>query len=427
MSRPQAEIGSPTLPDGVVRAHLERAVAGGIISRAQCEAILALPAERAPELEARHGVNAATVAYWAGGIAVLFAFGWFLIARWDVLGASGVLAVSLLYAALFVWAARLFEQHGFPYAATIATLLAVAMVPLITWAALSLVGWWNPYPLPHQGSGGSLTPPRDDLQWLPVELMTIIAALVAITRRRAGVLALPIAVSLGFAGVHVMRLFFESEMQSAMGGRIPLLIAVVLLGVGYAADRAADDGPDYAIWFYAVGLWALTIAMLEFSSESTRIAAHATLALAIVFCVVAIRLRRRIFLVAAFAGFIGYLAYLTFSEFPNALSLPIVLATLGLVTIIATVWVQRRYPGLVRRADAERRRPVPGAPIALVGGLLIAVVMLVANVPAAHARVAEQYQRAAVSRALNRNAAKRDSISGNRRARARISVSRPVP
>lgn len=410
----------------VPRAQLQRAVTQGIISPEQRDAILALPDERAG-LEAHRGVNAATIAYWAGGIAVLFAFGWFLIARWEVLGAGGVLAATLLYAALFVWSARVFEQHGFPYAATLGTLLAVGMVPIITWAVLSLAGWWDPFPSPRQGLYGQpLTVAWDDLRWLPIELMTILASLVAIGRRRAGILALPIAISIGYAGVHVMRLFLESDVQGAMGGRVPLLVAVVLLGIGYAADVRAADDTDYAVWFYAAGLVMLAIAMLDFSGESSRIAAHTTLALAILFAVAAVRLRRRLFLVAAFAGFIGYLSYLTFSEFPKTLSLPVVLATFGLLVIILTVWLQRRYPDLARRAASARRKPLPGAPIALVGGLLIAVTMIATNVPAAHARVAEQHQREAVNRALIRNAPKRDSISGHR-GRKGISVLRSTP
>lgn len=398
--------------DGVSRAQLDRAVTQGIISAEQRDAILSLPGAPDPA-EARHGVNAATIAYWAGGIAVLFAFGWFLIDRWEVLGAGGVLAVTLLYAALFLWSARLFERHGFADAATLTTLLAVGMVPLVTWSVLSLADWWEPFSAPRRGLYGQpLTVAWDDLRWLPIELMTILASLVAITRRRAGILAVPIAIAMAFGGVHVMRFFFESDVQAAMGGRVPLLVAVVLLGIGYAADLRTSEDTEYSIWFYAVGLVMLALAMLEFGSESSRIAAHTTLALAIVFAIVAVRLRRRIFIAAAFAGFIGYLAYLSFKEFPKALSLPVVLATFGLITIVVTVWLQRRYPGLGRRAGGEPRRPVPGAPIALVGGSLIAIAMLVTNVPAAHARVAERYQREAVSRALARNAPKRASVSG---------------
>ena len=410
-------------PDAISRARLAQAVSHGIITAEQLDALLALPGDPvAPE--ARRGVNAVTVGYWAGGIAVLFAFGWFLIARWDALGAGGVLALSILYAALFVWAARVFEQHGFPFAATLGTLLGVGMVPLIAWAALSVAGWWTPPVRPGRSVAGQpLAAPWDDLQWLPVELMTVVAALIAIGRRRAGILTLPIAISLAYAGVHVMRLFFEPDVQWAMGGRVPLVVAVVLLGIGYAADVRASDGADYAIWFYGLGLLMLAYAMLQFSSESHRITAHATLALALAFCAAAVRLRRRIFLVAAFAGFLAYLAYLTLSEFPNALSLPIALATFGLITIVATVWLQRRFPSLAR--GGERRGGVPGARIALIGGFVIAVVMLVANVPAAHAKVGERYQRDAVRRALARNAPKRDSIAGTRRGR--VPSKRPAP
>src|SRR4051812_32931248 len=103
---------------------LDLGVERGIITAAQREALRALDDDDS-RLEVRRGLNAVTVAYWAGAIAVLTAFGWFLASRWQVLGPAGVLVVALVYAALFAFTARWLGREGFRGAAAIATLLVV--------------------------------------------------------------------------------------------------------------------------------------------------------------------------------------------------------------------------------------------------------------------------------------------------------------
>src|SRR5215208_6091875 len=88
---------------------LRLAVARGIITRAQYEAILALDPAAAAEPspvrpETAGGFNWTTVAYALGAMVVVFAFGWFLADQWDTLGPEGVLVVSLVYAAMFAGA-----------------------------------------------------------------------------------------------------------------------------------------------------------------------------------------------------------------------------------------------------------------------------------------------------------------------------------
>ena len=58
-------------------------------------------------------------------------------------------------------------------------------------------------------------------------------------------------------------------------------------------------------------------------------------------------------------GFFGYLVYLADEVFRNSGAFPIVLAGLGILTIVGTVWVQRRYPVLVRRFGAPEGRSLP--------------------------------------------------------------------
>jgi O-antigen ligase len=64
-------------------------------------------------------------------------------------------------------------------------------------------------------------------------------------------------------------------------------------------------------------------------------------------------LRRRTLLLAGGIAAFGYLGYLAFDVFRRVVALPIALAALGLLVIVATVWMQRRFPKLVDRVSRE--------------------------------------------------------------------------
>src|SRR4051812_29571697 len=199
---------------------LDLGVERGIITAAQREALRALD-DNEPRLEARRGLNAITVAYWTGAIAVLTAFGWFLTSRWQVLGPAGVLAVAVVYAVLFAFTARWLGREGFRGAAAIATLLIVGMTPVIAWSLLSLGGMWDLYPAGRRSTYIELFDPVwSQLRWLPIDFATMLAALIALRRVRFGVLALPVAAALSAAAGHGVALFIEPELANALGGRL---------------------------------------------------------------------------------------------------------------------------------------------------------------------------------------------------------------
>ena len=376
-------------------------MARGVITPEQRDALLTLArGESAASIEARRGFNGVTVAYWTGGSAVLCAFGWFLISRWETLGPGGVLAVSLVYAVLLVVMGRVLWTNGFRHASAVSIVLAVGMTPIVTWSLLALTGWWDQFPqLRHPG----FVPAEFDwenVRWLPIDLATILTALVALRQVRFGVVALPIAIALSGLGAHGVSLVIGPEIANQLVARLAMLFAIVLLSIGYALDRRAADGEDYAVWFYAAGLVWTAISTLGFFGPSRAIAAHAMLFVSVLFAVSALQLRRRLFLVAATIGFLGYLAYLTFDVFKRTLGYPILLATSGLVIILLAVWFQRRFPDLQERMHAPGPRIVPGAPLALGGAMLIALTMIVADLGDARARIVERYQREAVQRAI---------------------------
>jgi len=404
--------------DHIPLSRLHQAVDAGIINAAQLDALLALEAGPGDSLDAlpaqveeQKGLNAISVAYWGGAIAVLFAFGWFLVDRWQVLGPGGVLVVTVVYAGLFALAARLLMRAGFHTAAALAALCVVGMTPIIAWAALALAGLWELY---ETGQRLAVAPPPwDTLRWLPIDLATILAALVALRRVRFAVLALPVAIALWALLGHASSAFIDPESLVYMWDRVHLVAATVLLGAAYSLDQRARHAEDYAFWFYLVGLVALTVAIGGIWNEATKLlVAHATLALAILLVVAALRLRRRVFIAFAVLGFLSYLGYLAFDVFRKTVGFPIVLATCGLVVILVTVLAQQRYPELVRRMDADRltQRTIPGARVIFPSAVVVALALFAAHLPAAREQAGEQAKRDRVRAWQVHNRRKLDAV-----------------
>ena len=377
-------------------SRLEDAVARGIITAEQLRAIRDMPAgeaappERRPE--ARRGLNAVTIAYYVGGAAVVFAFGWYIVDRWDKLGAGGVLVVSLLYAAIFALTARYLGRLGYRTAAAMVTLLAVAMAPLVAWALLKLTGLWYE-PSRTRGAYALLAVDLlESLRWIPLELVTALAALVALRRVHFGILALPVAAALPVVAAQAMPLFMDPEITSEIAPWLNLVSAVVVIACGYWVDQHPRDDEDYARWVYLVGLVTLTVGVMG-AWQSAGYERHGLPALAAGLFALSLFLRRPTVLVFGASAFVGYLAYLAFDVFRTALSFSVVLATFGLCVIVLTVWAQRRYPALARRVEERQAglRAVPHAGLVFGGAVLVALTLYAVQLPAAHERVADRW------------------------------------
>ncbi|MHB1861958.1 MAG: hypothetical protein ACYCVL_03220 [Gemmatimonadaceae bacterium] len=394
---PDAAERTPGGADGITLDQLRQAVARGIISAEQLDALLAArPAApgRHAAAEAPRELNAVTIAYYVGAAAVVFAFGWFLVDRWQALGAAGVLAIAVTYAAIFAFTARFLGRLGFRTASALAALLTVMMAPVATWSLLQLAGlWYEPGALAGP-TYGMRVDVLETLRWIPVELATALAALVAIRRVRFAVLALPVAAVVPLVAGHLVPLVLDPDIAREMTAWMLLVSGAALIALGYATDRRQRGDEDYAGWVYLAGLVALAIGVLSAWSYAGAIR-HALPAAALALFALSLYLRRPMFLIFGAIGVVGYLAYLAFNVFRNALSFPVVLATFGVCVILLTVWLQRRYPALARQVEVAQggRRAVPHAALVFGGAVAVMTGLLVSRLPDAHDRAADQWGR----------------------------------
>ena len=414
---------------------LDDAVQEGLITDDQRAALLSRAgvADRrshSPEAEARRGMHPVHVAYSVGAIAVLFGFGWFLADRWTVLGPEGVLAVILVYAGIFAAASVVLRRMGFNGAAGWMLVLAVAMTPIATWTLLEITGVW-----PARGTNYI----RDQwyMGWMQMVLAfsTIAAALITLRFIRVSRVMGEIALAIASALPAVTALLYEQELQGMMSWTF-LAGGFALFAVGYALYRQSDLAKDEfysdsAEWFFAIGLIAVSIGYAMIFQQE-RFARQLLPVVSGGLLMAAVYLRRRLLLLFGLLGVVAYLAWLAFDVFRQYVGFPAVLATFGTLVILLTVWGQRRYPALVDRVDADRdpsaRRTLPGDYITAVLPAVLALVLLVVEVPYERNRVRTQqlhYMRVEHANALRRH--KEGGGGGGQSPATRTRVIQPMP
>lgn len=399
---PSGVTGPPTVetmrpPDqssSISSADLDRAVRSGIITAAQREQLETLAAGHVPERAAagrsHERAPLVLVAYTAGALAVLFAFGWFLVERWRVLGPEGVLAVVLVYAAIFAATSWWLARHQFPLAAAFAALLAVGMTPVATWAVLRLTGYWQGPPDADRPGAPPFAAWSTISRWAIIELTTALAALVTYRSVRFAPLALPVAIAGWLAPLHIGAVFVDPLIADSMFGWGSLVTGSALLLVAYFMERgtrrehARTRGGlafDTAGWVYRVFLVAYFFGLTAAWNDSAIIR-HGLLVLAALGVTLALSLGRRELLAASVVAFISYLGYLAFDLFERVLSFPVVLASFGIALILLTVAVQRRWPSLSARLSSARagERRLPGD-YAIPVALLVTTVALLTLAP----------------------------------------------
>jgi hypothetical protein len=368
--------------DGLSERLIGVAVERGIIDGVQAGRLrhLALELEgrvaadsSAHPAEARRGFTSVSVAYTVGALLVVFALAWFLVDRWKDLGTAAILATSLGYAAAFATTAIALRRRGFRVAAALVATLAVCMTPVWSFGILRLIGEWPP---PVARDPLVAYEPYMATRWMVLELATLGVALAVVRHVRSSVLAVPIAAAFVALLIHVGQALGNPRFAWYVGPYYLAAAACLVLAIAYLVDRHQPEREDYALSLYVAG--ELLLLFAHFSLWRFLGAwRHALPVTAAAFLIAALYLRRRVLLAGAGVAALGYLTYLSFDVFRRVVALPVALAGLGLVVIVATVWAQRRFPALVERIggrdDDRGRKRLPTHLVAAFAPFAIAV------------------------------------------------------
>jgi hypothetical protein len=406
------------------RELLNLGVSRGIITpdqRAALQTLLGAVESTEGAREAERGFNGVAIAYLIGAIVVLFAFGWFMVDRWKVLGPGGVLALAVTYAAIFLIVAQVLQREGFAFARGVATLLAVGMAPITMWALLQWTGLWTP-------ELDSLCAAREHPfavcqgQPMAIEFAVVAAALVAMRQMAFSPFMIPIAVVCVTLPERVLRDMMPGDV--AFGGRVLgwrwVIVASVLAAAAYLIDRRRRD-EDYGFWLWiSVAVATLVAGLGLFSVDRDLRPALGPVSVLVI--IGSVYVRRRIMLFVGMGGLVGFLGWLANDVFRVTVAFPLVLAVLGVSIIILTVWLQQKFPAVVRRMGGDPTKPphFPGGVLSLLAPAALGLLLM-----GDAARLDREQQSDHRSRArahARQERAKRDSI-----AAARLPKPQPAP
>ena len=316
------------------RDDLERAVAAGVLGAAQAEALWqflgAEPQRLRPRFDLVH------VLWYAGALIVIGAMGLFTTLAFARLGGGVLALIAVVYAVVLTAAGRHLWQRGLRIPGGLLITAAVTMAPLFTYGVQDALGWWT-----HAEPGNY----RDfyiwiRASWLPMELATIAAGVVALRFWRFPFLIAPIAFALWFMSMDLVPWVFGEDWDSWDQRRIvSLWFGLAMLVVAWAVDVRARG--DFAFWLHLFGL-------LAFWGGLTLLDSHGELGKAIyclinlVLLLLAVFLDRRVYAVFGALGVTAYLAHLAGEVFQDSLLYPFALSLIGALIITAGLFIHRR-------------------------------------------------------------------------------------
>ena len=293
-------------------------------------------------------LDAANLAYYVGALIVIGAMGWFMTRAWDLFGGPGITFTALLYGLCFAAGGSVLwrrEQMRIP--AGLLLTMAVCMIPLLTFGIERWTGFW---PANDPGSYTNFHPYING-SWIVMEAATIVAGAVALWFWRFPFLTAPIAYALWYMSMDIADLVLGRQGLWNERAWISVAFGFVMLAVSYLVDLRGKSS-DFAFWGYVLGL-------LTFWGGLTALDSHSEVG-KLVYCginvlliLLALMLRRRMFLIFGGLGVFLYLSHLAYDIFKDSMLFPIVLSCIGLAVMYLGVQCQRRGAEIGRRFRAR--------------------------------------------------------------------------
>jgi len=325
---------------------LQHAVDEGVIDAAQGEALWQFLTSQI-EIAPKPRFDVAHLLWYGGALIVIGAMGLFstlAFARW---GGQALTVTAVVYALLFtglghgLWRRELKTPGGLGIA------VAVTMAPLFVFGIQESLGLWT------HGEPGDY---RDFFRWikgswLPMEVATIVAGLIALAFYRFPFLMAPIAFALWFMSMDLTPWIFGEDWNSWDQRRIvSLWFGLGMIGVAWWVDVKAKD--NLAFWLHLFGLMAFWggLSLTDSDSELAK-ALYCLINVALLFA--AVFLQRRAYAVFGALGVAGYLGHLAGRVFQDSLLYPFALSFVGLLILGAGVLYHRHQQAIEQRLTSS--------------------------------------------------------------------------
>lgn len=335
---------------------LTRAVDAGVLDAAQKQALLSFLEQQSPR---QASFQLAHVAFYLGALLIMGAMGWLLSEAWMRIGDGALLTVALAYILLLTLGGLALQRRGQLIPGGVLAAVAVSIVPLAVFAIERLAGFW---PLDDNQSNYHHYYTYVQGGWLLMELATVFAGLLMLRLIPFPFIVMPIALALWFMSMDLTEWFYGSPFDWEQRQQVSLWFGLGLLLVFLLIDGRTRQ--DFAFWGYLAGLLAFWGGLTSMNSDSeVGKALYCLINLGLM--LIAVLLRRPMFMVFGALGVAAYLGYLSYEVFADSLLFPMVLSVIGLGVIGLGLLYQKHR----ERLSATLRAAIPTGVMALLPGL----------------------------------------------------------
>ncbi len=316
-------------------ADLERAAEQGIISGDQGKALwqfLAGHIETSPQTR----FDMAHLLWYFGALIIISAMGLFSTLAFAQWGGMALTITSAVYAVFFTGLGQSLWRRKLKTPGGLCIAVAVTMAPLLVYGLQDSLGWWT-----H----GDPRDYRDFYRWikgswLPMELATIAAGLVALAIYRFPFITAPIAVALWLMSMNLVPWIFGEDWNSWDQRRaVSLWFGLGMMVLAWWVDVKAREG--FAFWLHLFGLMAFW-GGLSWSYSDSELSKAIYCLINIGLLGLSVFLQRRAYAVFGAIGIAMYLGHLANNVFEDSLLYPFALSFVGLLILGAGLLYHRK-------------------------------------------------------------------------------------
>jgi len=276
--------------------------------------------------------------WYAGALIVIGAMGLFSTLAFDQMGGKALAATALIYAALFVLAGHvLWHRRNLRTPGGLLVATAVAMMPLAVYGIQDAMEWWGPGGDPGRYNGFFVWVKSG---WLPMEIATVLAGILALRFYRFAFIVAIIAVALWFMSMDLTPWIVGDDFGWTARRKVSMVFGLAVLALAWIVDVKRSQKQDFAFWLHLCGLAAFWggLTLSESSSEIGK-AIYCLINVALV--LLSVFLMRRAYSLFGAIGIAVYLGHLADDVFKNALFFPFALSFIGILIIAAGLLLHR--------------------------------------------------------------------------------------
>jgi hypothetical protein len=302
--------------------------------------------------------NLVHLMWYAGALLVIGAMGLFSTLAFEQMGGRALTATGVVYAIAFLAAGHhLWHRRRLVTPGGLLVTVAVAMAPLAVYGVQDATGAWG-----ETGDPGRYKVFYELIKggWLPMEIATVIAGIIALAFYPFPFIVAVIAGALWFMSMDLTPwLFGNDDMTWVLRRKVSMWFGLALLLGAWMIDLKRPRDKDFGFWLHLAGLVCFWGAV-TFTSSSSEIAKALYCLMNVGLVALAIFLGRRAYAVFGAIGISFYLGHLAEKVFADSLLFPFALSLIGVAIIAAglylhrhqaalAAWMANRLPGTLRR------------------------------------------------------------------------------